>query len=642
MSRISEKLSRKLSLGIMLLAVPIFVGTLGLLFLQARYLIRKEAMERSNSILNTTVQQVRFFMSSIETSTKANAWLLEENFTPDAFETISQRVMELNPNILSFAVSTEPDVLPQYGHHFSVYTIRERNSIRSFRETEYEYYKKLWYKTALKVGKPCWVEPFGEHTEGTINHNEAVATYCRPLYSKEGRITGVISADFDFKYLAKVINDVEPPYKDAYFILIGSDGRYFIHPNSAKLFRKTIFTDADPHENADIIALGHEMNGERQGTMHVTLNNKTCHVCYQPVPGTDWTLALICPDSEVLTGFHLLTYAIMLVIFIGLLLILWISNKVVKQTTRPIKNLLYMTQEIGKGNYDETIPYSYHQDPIGQLQNSFAKMQESLHENMGNIQQATEKLRLSNDRHQNAIDLAESASKEKEAFIRSVSHQVRTPLNIIMGYASVLYESLKANRSTPEDQNEFEKENMAEISQTIKRNAFLLKRMVFMLYDSSEEQATEEKKSKREDELSCNEIARESISYIKTHHPGIRIRFNTTIPNSTFILTNKVYLEGTLRELLNNAAIHSDKKHIQMHVVKSEAKILFIVEDTGPGLPKNALYMIDKPFTKMDEMSEGLGLGLPLCKRHAVNLGGDLILDTSYQIGCRFILELPR
>lgn len=567
MSKISEKLSRKLSLGIMLLAVPIFVGTLGLLFLQARYLIKKEAMERSNSILNTTVQQVRFFMSSIETSTNANAWLLEENFTPDAFETISQRVMELNPNILSFAVSTEPDILPQYGHHFSVYTLREGKSIQSFRETEYEYYKKLWYKTALKAGKPCWVEPFGEHTEGTINHNEAVA---------------------------------------------------------------------------NIIALGHEMNGERQGTMNVTLDNKTCNVCYQPVPGTDWTLALICPDSEVLTGFHLLTYAIMLVIFIGLLSILWISNKVVKQTTRPIQNLLYMTQEIGKGNYDETIPYSYHQDPIGQLQNSFAKMQESLHEKMGNIQQATEKLRLSNDRHQNAIDLAELASKEKETFIRSVSHQVRTPLNIIMGYASVLCESIKANRSTPEDQNEFEEENMAEISQTMKRNAFLLKRMVFMLYDSSEEQATEEKKCKREDELSCNEIARESISYIKSHHPGIRIRFNTTIPNSTFILTNKVYLERTIRELLYNAAIHSDKRHIQMHVVKSEAKILFIVEDTGPGLPKDALYMIDKPFTKMDEMSEGLGLGLPLCKRHAVNLGGDLILDTSYQNGCRFILELPR
>jgi signal transduction histidine kinase len=52
--------------------------------------------------------------------------------------------------------------------------------------------------------------------------------------------------------------------------------------------------------------------------------------------------------------------------------------------------------------------------------------------------------------------------------------------------------------------------------------------------------------------------------------------------------------------------------------------------------------MIEKPFAKMDETSVGLGLGLPLCKRYAKNLGGDLILDTSYNIGCRFILELPR
>ena len=59
-------------------------------------------------------------------------------------------------------------------------------------------------------------------------------------------------------------------------------------------------------------------------------------------------------------------------------------------------------------------------------------------------------------------------------------------------------------------------------------------------------------------------------------------------------------------------------------------------------MPKEAMHMIEKPFTKVDETSEGLGLGLPLCKRHAVTLGGDLVLDTSYTNGCRFILELPK
>ena len=51
-------------------------------------------------------------------------------------------------------------------------------------------------------------------------------------------------------------------------------------------------------------------------------------------------------------------------------------------------------------------------------------------------------------------------------------------------------------------------------------------------------------------------------------------------------------------------------------------------------------YPLD--FAKMNEATEGLGLGLPLCKRHALTLGGDLVLDTSYTNGCRFILELPK
>jgi C4-dicarboxylate-specific signal transduction histidine kinase len=137
-------------------------------------------------------------------------------------------------------------------------------------------------------------------------------------------------------------------------------------------------------------------------------------------------------------------------------------------------------------------------------------------------------------------------------------------------------------------------------------------------------------------------MAREAIKYTKSHFPGVLIRFETTVPDSLFILTNKVYLTRTLRELLYNAAMHSDGKHIRMRVVHSENEILFMVEDTGPGLLNEAQYLMEVPFTKMDEMSQGLGLGLPLCKRHAVSLGGDLILDPNYQNGCRFVLQLPR
>ena len=641
MSKTSKKLSRRLSLGITLLAVPIFIGTLGILFLQSRRLIRLEAMERTNSILNKTMLDVRHFMNSIEVSTDANAWLLEENLTSDSIESISRRIMKMNPNILSFSVSTEPEVLPQFGPHFSVYTVRDANTINSYRETEYAYYDKLWYKTALK-GEPCWVEPFGEHTEGTIDYHEAVASYCRPLHTADGKIAGVISADFSFSLLAKAINEAEHPYPDMYFILVGKDGRFFIHPDETKLFRKTIFSDTDPHENTDIIALGHELANGKQGTRHATIDGQFCHVSFRPVPGTDWSLALVCPDSEILTDYNLLAYVVGLIIIIGLMLILWLTQKVVRQTTSPVINLLNITQQITEGNYDETIPYSNEPDTFGKLQNSFAKMQESLHEHMRDIEETTKQLRLHNRKQEDAIDQVESAAKEKESFIRHISHQVRTPLNIIMGYASVIYESVKARHIEPETPNQFEEDNLNEIRGALLNNAVILKRMVLMLYDSSESGASAEKKCKRTSEISCNQIARESISYVKVHNPGVRIRFETTVSDSVFILTNQVYLTRTIRELIYNAVKHSDKKHIQMRVVDTQEQMLFIVEDTGPGLSKDAVQMIEKPFTKMNEESEGLGLGLPLCKRHAMTLGGDLVLDTSYTDGCRFILELPK
>ena len=61
--------------------------------------------------------------------------------------------------------------------------------------------------------------------------------------------------------------------------------------------------------------------------------------------------------------------------------------------------------------------------------------------------------------------------------------------------------------------------------------------------------------------------------------------------------------------------------------------VCFTVQDTGPGLPENADELLYKPFTKIDLLSEGLGLGLLLSKRHALSLGGDLVYDKSYQDG---------
>ena len=97
----------------------------------------------------------------------------------------------------------------------------------------------------------------------------------------------------------------------------------------------------------------------------------------------------------------------------------------------------------------------------------------------------------------------------------------------------------------------------------------------------------------------------------------------------------------SLRELFYNAGKYSDGQNVTIRILRTDTTVQFVVEDTGQGIAEANRDMIFKFFTKVDDLSEGLGLGLPLAKRHARNLGGDLTLDASYHNGCRFVLELP-
>lgn len=79
-----------------------------------------------------------------------------------------------------------------------------------------------------------------------------------------------------------------------------------------------------------------------------------------------------------------------------------------------------------------------------------------------------------------------------------------------------------------------------------------------------------------------------------------------------------------------------------LRVEATDEVVRFIVEDTGPGIAEAERENIFRRFYKVDGFTEGLGLGLPVCKQLALALGGNLTYDESYAHGSRFILELPR
>ena len=430
----------------------------------------------------------------------------------------------------------------------------------------------------------------------TTANGDTLFYYSRALRPDGDAVKGIVTAGLPIKRLKTIIKQAEQPFPVCEFLLLENDQ---------------------------------------------TFDTEDAHVFYDELPDTDWTLALICPDSEFEKSYRQLAHIAYFLFIGGLLLILIICYLLTRHTIKPLHKLLAHTKNIVSGKYAEVIPRSNHKDAIGRLQNSVVVMQQSLLEHVDSIRKTGEETQKHNEELARAQMLAEEGVQKKAIFIQNVSHQMRTPLNIIMGFADVLGESLAAQQDGA-SQSLLQDAELADITETMTHNAIHLRRMVQMLYDSSEYSTSQELFSGKSEYVTINNIAQECIEYTRERFPKTTINFESNIPPRAVVKTNHLYLMRTLRELLFNAAKYSDGQHIMLRISETISTIRFTVEDVGPGIPSDTLGLIFKPFVKVDDLSEGLGLGLPLAKRHALSLGGDLLYDADYHDGCRFILEVPK
>ena len=626
---IRQSLSLKLSLWVLLYAVVLFSVCLCAIFIRSRRVVKDAAIERASSVLNTIALRVNGYMSEIETASNNFVWLAEQNMQPDSLMGYTRRVVELNPHVNGCSITTEPYYFEHFGRYFSVYTVRQRDSVQTVKEGVYEYYEKVWYKTPKMLGRACWVDPFDDYNEGTLSSEEVIASYCIPLRNGKGDFIGVLSTDLSLGWLSKTIT-AERPYEHSYCMMVGKDGHFYVHPDENKLFKETIFSGIDPQTHPDIIALGHEMLNGKSGSLSVVLDGKPCLVFYRPVPHTRWSIALVCMESDIFSIYNQLALVLLPIIVIGLIIILLFCWQAVKYFIRPLHILLHTLHRIGDGRFDEQIPHTKRKDSIGQLQDSFATMQESLAAHFSSLQQMSAEMEQRNKELVEANKMVEESRRMKMAFVQNMTHQVRTPLNIVLGFAQVMRDNYGV----------MSEEETASLIKEMARNSVSITRMVLMLFDSSSTGSAG--MLTRNEFVSCNEMARECIENTKLQYPQIEIKLDTALPDTFCVLTDRLYFFRCLRELLYNAAKFSNGKVVNLYVREAETMVVIVVEDVGPGISvENRERMFD-PFAKMDDFTEGLGLGLPLTKRHAKNLGGDLELDTDYLLGCRFVLKLPK
>ena len=105
---------------------------------------------------------------------------------------------------------------------------------------------------------------------------------------------------------------------------------------------------------------------------------------------------------------------------------------------------------------------------------------------------------------------------------------------------------------------------------------------------------------------------------------------------------NKEYVSHILRHLLQNAAEHSPNEGTITLDFKKRGPhtCQFLVSDNGEGIPEEKREDVFKPFLEIRDLTQGDGLGLPICKQMALKMKGDLDIDPQFTKGTRFVLEL--
>ena len=630
-NRIRRKLSLKLTFGIMLFLIAIFVVSLGILFMRSRQLVREEAIERAEQELDNVVMRVNGMMNEVETATMTARWhLTDDNLQPDSLLNFARRIVAMNPNFDGCSISTEPNYFPQIGRYFSVYAYHKGDSVVSKTEDPYEYFDKVYYKTPLLLGKPSWVEAYTD-VNGVVsgNFDDLIVSFGVPIRNSKRETIGVISTDLSMPWLSQVISAYKP-YPNAYSVMLGADGQYLIHPDTAKLMKKTIFSDADTKNNQDLITLGHDMVSGNSGMLTVKIRGKRCLVLYKSLKRAPWSIALVCPESDILAGYTKLLYILIPLLVFGLLVILAFCLNVITSMVTPINELTDKLSYITHGHYNEPIERTTRRDVIGRLQNNFAEMQEALSKHITSLQEVNNVTCKLNSELEKASVMARKADESKSEFLKDVTHQIRTPLNIINGFTQVLRDD---SESIPRDEVEG-------LIDTMQYNAVGMNRMINMLLVAAN--TGKDVKINVMEEVNVHELV-DALTYLYAHTPPYTVDLVTDIKMlDTFtVRSNREFLGKALAELLYNAKKFTTDGHVKLTAMASGITVIFMVEDTGPGISEETQARLFDNFEKGNIFDEGLGMGLPTCRQMIRMIGGELKFDAKYTEGSRFVVVIP-
>lgn len=231
----------------------------------------------------------------------------------------------------------------------------------------------------------------------------------------------------------------------------------------------------------------------------------------------------------------------------------------------------------------------------------------------------------------------------KTKFIQQISHEVRTPLNVLSGFSQVLGDSAF----------DLDHDEIQVMSHKIVENSDRITKLIGKMLDLSVVYSNSDLECK--DLVTPADVAKQAVKdsgIREASHLDFQLQLSPEA-EALSILTHRRSAVKALSLLLDNAMKFThplvfknnrpdnQPPHAVLNVSVSGEQVVFAVEDTGIGVPIDEAENIFTEFVQLDEFYDGTGIGLPIARSLARKMGGDVSLDTAYTGGARFVMWLP-
>jgi len=278
-----------------------------------------------------------------------------------------------------------------------------------------------------------------------------------------------------------------------------------------------------------------------------------------------------------------------------ILLTLYMSKKFSRYIVSPIEELTEVTDEIVVSKDYSKLLYMSSSDEIGRLANSFNVLL-------------------------NTTDKTLDASEAKSAFISNMSHELKTPLNAIIGFSQylILYEKLT--------------EEQLDLVSNIENSSQYLLEMIHGILDIAKIEAG--KVDTNFQLLDCEKIAKDCFMMLEplAYDKDLKFEFESKRCAVKHIETDEKIFKQILINLLSNAIKYTKEGKVSLELLTRDDKLIVEVKDSGIGIEKDEMGKLFKEFSRIEnEISseqKGTGLGLSLSKKLSHILGGDIYLQS--------------